>query len=145
MNWQNRILSDPQVLRGKPCIKGTRIPAALVLGYLAAERETVAILKEFLDRTAADVVACLAYARELADVEAVEARACISSATSARRRKSPTRSGVMATTPRCCGKSCPSARLTRWSSPRRRNWARFFSPLTVSMQKQTTPAAWPVA
>ena len=71
MNWQDRILSDPQVLRGKPCIKGTRIPAALVLGYLAAGSETAAILKEFADLTGADVVACLDYARELADFEAV--------------------------------------------------------------------------
>ncbi|MBI5386652.1 MAG: DUF433 domain-containing protein [Verrucomicrobia bacterium] len=29
MNWQERIFSDPQVLQGKPCIKGTCIPAAL--------------------------------------------------------------------------------------------------------------------
>ena len=73
MNWQDRILSDPHVLRGKPCIKGTRIPAALVLGYLAAGRETSAILKEFPDLAAADVVACLDYARDLADFEAVTA------------------------------------------------------------------------
>ena len=73
MNWRDRILSDPQILRGKPCIKGTRIPAALVLGYLAAGRETDAILKEFPDLTAADVVACLDYARDLAEFEAVTA------------------------------------------------------------------------
>ncbi len=69
MSWHDRILSDPQILRGKPCVKGTRIPAALVLGYLAAGRETDAILKDFPDLTAADVVACLDYARELADFE----------------------------------------------------------------------------
>jgi uncharacterized protein (DUF433 family) len=42
-----------------------------VLGYLAAGRETGAILKEFPDLTAADIVACLDYARALADFEAV--------------------------------------------------------------------------
>ncbi|MFN0069262.1 MAG: DUF433 domain-containing protein [Limisphaerales bacterium] len=47
MDWRERILSDPAILRGKPCLRGTRIPAALVLGYLAAGRETDAILKEF--------------------------------------------------------------------------------------------------
>jgi uncharacterized protein (DUF433 family) len=73
MNWRDRILSDTQVLRGKPCIKGTRIPAALVLGYLAAGRDTDAVLKEFPDLTAADVAACLEYARELANFEAVPA------------------------------------------------------------------------
>jgi uncharacterized protein (DUF433 family) len=69
MTWQDRIISDPQVLRGKPCLKGTRIPAALVLGHLAAGREPAAILKEFPDLAAADVAACLDYARELADFE----------------------------------------------------------------------------
>jgi uncharacterized protein (DUF433 family) len=44
-----------------------------VLGYLAAGRETDAILKEFPDLTAVDVAACLDYARALADFEAVTA------------------------------------------------------------------------
>ena len=73
MSWRDKILSDPQILRGKPCIKGTRIPAALVLGYLAAGRDTDAILRQFPDLTAADVVACLDYARDLAEFEAVTA------------------------------------------------------------------------
>lgn len=71
MKWRERIQSDPQVLKGKPCIKGTRIPVALILGYLASGRETPAILKEFPDLTTLDIVACLDYARELADFEAV--------------------------------------------------------------------------
>ncbi|MGA2863810.1 MAG: DUF433 domain-containing protein [Verrucomicrobiota bacterium] len=73
MNWRDRILSDPQVLRGKPCIKGTRIPVALVLGYLAARRGTEEILREFPDLTVEDVTACLDYARDLAEFEAVGA------------------------------------------------------------------------
>jgi len=70
MNWRDHILSDPKVLRGKPCIKNTRIPAALVLGYLAAGRDATAIVGEFPDLTAADVAACLDYARDLADFDA---------------------------------------------------------------------------
>jgi uncharacterized protein (DUF433 family) len=66
MNWRDRITSDPLVLRGKPCIKGTRIPAALVLGYLAAGKDAAAILREFPDLTQPDVSACLDYARDLA-------------------------------------------------------------------------------
>jgi uncharacterized protein (DUF433 family) len=73
MDWRERILSDPAILHGKPCLRGTRIPAALVLGYLAAGCETDAILKEFPDLAAADVIACLEYARELADFQAVAA------------------------------------------------------------------------
>jgi uncharacterized protein (DUF433 family) len=73
MNWRERIASDPQILRGKLCIKGARIPAALILGYLAAGRDIAAIQREFPDLTAANVAACLDYARELAEFEAAPA------------------------------------------------------------------------
>ena len=69
--WHERIESDPRILRGKPCIKGTRIPAALILGYLAAGRAADQITREFPDLQPADIAACLDFARELADFEAV--------------------------------------------------------------------------
>ena len=65
--WRNRIVSDPAIVRGKPCIKGTRTPAALVLGYLAAGKSVNEIIRDLPDLTAADVAACLSYARDLAD------------------------------------------------------------------------------
>jgi hypothetical protein len=37
VDWKDYIVSDPEILRGKPCVKGTRIPVSLVLGYLAKE------------------------------------------------------------------------------------------------------------
>ena len=73
MNWREHIVSDPQILRGKPCIKGTRVPVALILGYLAAGRLAPAILREFPDLKMGDVAACLDYARDLADFAAVAA------------------------------------------------------------------------
>ena len=73
MNWRERISSDPQILRGKPCIKGTRVPVALVLGYLAADRDAAVILREFPDLKNEDVSACLDYARELAEFTAAAA------------------------------------------------------------------------
>jgi uncharacterized protein (DUF433 family) len=73
MNWRERIISEPRVLRGKPCIKDTRIPAALVLGYLASGKDAGAILHEFPDLKPEDVTACLDYARDLANFEAVAA------------------------------------------------------------------------
>jgi uncharacterized protein (DUF433 family) len=73
VNWRDHIASDPQVLRGKPCFRGTRIPAALVLGYLAAGRTAQQILEEFPDLTAESVAAALDYARELAEYETVGA------------------------------------------------------------------------
>ena len=36
LDWRQYIVSSPDVLRGKPRIAGTRIPVALVLGYLAS-------------------------------------------------------------------------------------------------------------
>ncbi len=73
MNWREHIITDPQILRGKPCVKGTRVPAALVLGYLAAGRDTAAILREFPDLKTEDVAACLDYARDLAEFTAAAA------------------------------------------------------------------------
>lgn len=46
---------------------------ALILGYLAAGRDTEAILREFPDLRALDVAACLDYARDLAEFEAAVA------------------------------------------------------------------------
>jgi uncharacterized protein (DUF433 family) len=71
--WRDRIETDPQILRGKPCIKGTRIPVALILGYLAAGRTAQQITEQFPDLAAADVASALEYARDLADFEAVGA------------------------------------------------------------------------
>ncbi len=73
MNWRDRIVSDRQILKGKPCVKGTRIPAALILGYLAAGRDHAAILKEFPGLQSEDIAACLNFARDLASFEDVAA------------------------------------------------------------------------
>lgn len=36
VNWRDYIVSSPDVLKGKPRIKGMRIPVSLILGYLSA-------------------------------------------------------------------------------------------------------------
>ncbi|HXL21354.1 MAG TPA: DUF433 domain-containing protein [Candidatus Dormibacteraeota bacterium] len=71
VEWKQYIVSDPEILRGKPRIKGTRIPVGLVLGYLAAGKTAVDILGEFPDLKSEQIAACLDYARELAEFEAV--------------------------------------------------------------------------
>ena len=71
MDWKRYIVSDPEVLRGKPRLKGTRIPVGLVLGYLASGKTVEDIIAEFPDLTPDQIAACLDYARELAEFEAV--------------------------------------------------------------------------
>jgi uncharacterized protein (DUF433 family) len=67
VDWKDHIASDAEVLRGKPRIKGTRIPVSLILGYLAAGRTAEQIITEFPDLTREQIAACLDYARDLAE------------------------------------------------------------------------------
>jgi uncharacterized protein (DUF433 family) len=67
--WREHIVSTPDVLRGKPRIKGTRIPVSLVLGYLAAGKSVEEIIGEFPDLEREQIAACLDYARDLSEYE----------------------------------------------------------------------------
>lgn len=69
VHWQTHIESTSNILRGKPCIKGTRIPASLILGYLAEGYDIAQIIEEFPDLTTEQIAACLDYARDLAEFE----------------------------------------------------------------------------
>lgn len=69
VEWRDYIINTPDVLRGKPRIKGTRIPVSLVLGYLAAGNTVEKIIGEFPDLTKEQIAACLDYARELSEFE----------------------------------------------------------------------------
>lgn len=69
VDWRDHIVSTPDVLRGKPRIKGTRIPVSLILGYLAAGKTTQEIMEEFPDLGEEHIAACLDYARDLSEFE----------------------------------------------------------------------------
>ncbi|HMH44613.1 MAG TPA: DUF433 domain-containing protein [Pyrinomonadaceae bacterium] len=69
--WRQHIVSTPEVLSGKPRIDGTRIPVALILGYLAAGKTYEEVITEFPDLTRQDIAACLDYARDLAEYKVV--------------------------------------------------------------------------
>jgi uncharacterized protein (DUF433 family) len=65
-----RISSDPEILHGKPCIKGTRIPVYLIVS-LIAEGETAAdIIKDYPSLTPEDIKAAIHYAAKLSEYEA---------------------------------------------------------------------------
>ncbi|MBL7074775.1 DUF433 domain-containing protein [candidate division KSB1 bacterium] len=69
IGWREHIVSTPEVLRGKPRIRGTRIPVSLILGYLAAGNSVGEIIEEFPDLTKKQIDTCLDYARELSEFE----------------------------------------------------------------------------
>jgi len=59
-----RIIRDPEVLAGKPVVKGTRIPVELVLDYLANNPNFDDLFADYPRLTVDDVKACLAFAQE---------------------------------------------------------------------------------
>jgi len=65
-----RIVSDPKICSGKPCIKGTRIPVHIILDLLAAGENFDGIKKAYPNIIEEDIRACLSYASLLADEEA---------------------------------------------------------------------------
>jgi uncharacterized protein (DUF433 family) len=65
-----RIVSDPKICSGKPCIKGSRIPVHIILDLLAAGENFEGIKKAYPNITDEDIRACLSYASILADEEA---------------------------------------------------------------------------
>ena len=60
-----RITIDSHIMVGKPVIKGTRMPVALVLAKLAANPDLDEFFLDYPELTVDDVKACLAYASTL--------------------------------------------------------------------------------
>lgn len=69
VKWQDHIVSSPEVLRGKPRISGTRIPAGLILGHLATGSTFEKIIQEYPELNRDQIAPCLDYARDLAEYE----------------------------------------------------------------------------
>jgi uncharacterized protein (DUF433 family) len=51
----DRIVSDPAILAGKPCIKGTRISVEFIIELLASGGTTPEILRKYPQLNTADV------------------------------------------------------------------------------------------
>jgi uncharacterized protein (DUF433 family) len=64
MDYRERIVIDPAIRFGKPCMRGTRISIGDVLDYLASGMREEEILADFPQLTSDDIRACLAYAAE---------------------------------------------------------------------------------
>jgi uncharacterized protein (DUF433 family) len=64
MDYRDRIVLDPAIRFGKPCVRGTRITVGDVLSYLASGMREEQILADFPQLTPDDIRACLTYAAE---------------------------------------------------------------------------------
>ena len=60
-----RIVLGPQVLAGKPIVRGTRLSVEFVVGLLADGWSQAEILQNYPVLLREDIIACLAYARDV--------------------------------------------------------------------------------
>ncbi|MCA0241947.1 MAG: DUF433 domain-containing protein [Proteobacteria bacterium] len=64
MDWRDRIVSNPDILVGKPCVKGTRLSVELILGWLAQGWTHEMVLASYPQLGRDDILAALGFAAE---------------------------------------------------------------------------------
>lgn len=65
MNWRDHIVSEPDVLLGKPTIRGTRVSVELILGWLSKGWTFDTVVEAYPYITHKDILAALAFAAEV--------------------------------------------------------------------------------
>lgn len=71
MPWQDRIIINPEVLTGKPVVKGTRLAVEFIIDLLAHGWSEAEILDNYPGLAHEDIQACLAYASAVLHAEKV--------------------------------------------------------------------------
>ncbi len=66
MNWRERIVIDPAIHHGKPCIKGTRVPVSVIVGSIADGDTSEQIMRSWPQLTVEDITAALKFAAKAA-------------------------------------------------------------------------------
>ena len=66
MDWKPYITSDPKIMHGVVCFKGTRIPVSVVLDNLADGETPERILDQYPSLKPEHIPAAIAYAADLA-------------------------------------------------------------------------------
>ena len=66
MRQFERITMDPDVMGGKPCIRGMRVTVGMIVGELGAGRTITELLADYPYLEEADILAALAFAAKLA-------------------------------------------------------------------------------
>jgi uncharacterized protein (DUF433 family) len=62
MELSERIVVDPEILAGKPVVRGTRLAVEFILELLAAGQSENNLLNDYPGLTREDILACLSYA-----------------------------------------------------------------------------------
>jgi uncharacterized protein (DUF433 family) len=63
-DWRERIVIDPAIHHGEPCIKGTRVPVSVIVGSIADGDTREQVLGAWPQLTGEDVKAALKFAAE---------------------------------------------------------------------------------
>lgn len=71
MSWEERIVVDPQILVGKPVIKGTRLAVEFIVDLMAQGWSKEELLRNYPGITEDDLQACLQYASAMLHAERV--------------------------------------------------------------------------
>lgn len=71
MDWKARITADPEILCGKPVIRGTRLSVEFILGLLGQNWTEADIKDNYPTVSHDDISACLLYAAESLQTERV--------------------------------------------------------------------------
>ena len=71
MNWNERIIIDPDILLGKPIIKGSRLSVEFIIDLMAQGWSETDLLQNYPGLSHEDVQACLAYASMTLKLEKV--------------------------------------------------------------------------
>jgi len=61
MEWKNRIISDPQVMFGKPVIKGTRLTVQFIMEQLANGWSEADLINSYPGLTHEDILASFSF------------------------------------------------------------------------------------
>jgi uncharacterized protein (DUF433 family) len=71
MSIFDRITFDPQIMGGRACIRGMRVPVSVIVRQIAHGASVEEILAGYPDMDAADVQQALEYAAWLAEEEVI--------------------------------------------------------------------------
>ena len=71
MPWEDRIVLDPNILVGKPIIRGTRLCVEFIIGLMAEDWSEPEMLRNYPGLTHDDIQACLKYATAMLRAEKI--------------------------------------------------------------------------